>query len=327
MLRAFLEFCAVHGTRVLALGISGGLVVPPLATLMRPAIGTTVFGLMLLVMLRVDFTAVWAHLRRPVLVAALVAMVLVGCPLITHGAMLALGIGGDLGAGVVLMATGAAITSAPAFARLVGLDAHLALVGSVLSTLLVPFTAPPLALGLLGITLPLTLAALSARLAFVIGVPLLLALGIRRVMGPARLHLWGRAFDGGMVFLVAIYGIGVMDGVTATLLVRPWHVLGAALLAFAANGLLNLATSLICLPFGRVNGLTCGLVSSNRNMALYIAVLPADTAFDILMFFALSQLPVFLNPFLMRGFYRWLVPGGFQGGGQQEGAHGDKAPR
>lgn len=307
-LRALLEFCARRGSHVLASGIAVGLAVPPLASLTRPAVGAVVFGLMLLVMLRVDFAATLGLVRRPLVVVWLAAFTLFGCPLIAWGATALVGPGGDLRAGVVLMATGCAITAAPAFARLVGLDAHLALVLSVGTTLLVPLTAPPLALGLLGIELPLSLGALSARLAFVVGVPLLLALGIRRVMGPARLALWGSAFDGGMVLLVALFGVAVMEGITYTAIERPAHVLGATLLAFAANAGFNLVTSLASLPFGRRAALTGGLVSANRNMALYIAVLPPGTAFDILMFFALSQIPLFLGPFLLRGLYRLLVP-------------------
>jgi BASS family bile acid:Na+ symporter len=49
--------------------------------------------------------------------------------------------------------------------------------------------------------------------------------------------------------------------------------------------------------------LSAGLLSGNRNMSLYIAVLPATTHPDILLFFALCQFPLFLSPFLLRPVY------------------------
>ena len=41
-------------------------------------------------------------------------------------------------------------------------------------------------------------------------------------------------------------------------------------------------------------------MSGNRNMALYLAVLPAAADPRIALFFALCQFPLFLSPFLLR---------------------------
>ncbi|WP_376089535.1 hypothetical protein ACE7GA_18130 [Roseomonas sp. CCTCC AB2023176] len=194
----------------------------------------------------------------------------------------------------------------PAFARLVGLDGEVSLVVAVISTLLVPFTAPPLALGLLGVDLSISVAALSARLALVVGLPLVLSVLIRRWAGPARLAAWGPAVDGAVVLLVVLYGFGVMDGVLALLLRDPGFVLGGIALAFAGSFGLNAATAAAFLPAGRRLGLSAGLLSGNRNMALYLAVLPETTDSRVLLFFALCQFPLFLSPFLLRPVYARL---------------------
>jgi predicted Na+-dependent transporter len=309
-MRGALESCARSGAVLLAVSVFVGLFAPPLASAMRFIITPTVVGLMTLVLLRVDFAAVFAYLRRPLLVAWLLAWLMVGAPLSAFGAVwlarLA-GLDGPLGAAFVIAATGCAATSAPAFARLVGLDAQLSLVGSVLSTLLVPFTAPPLALGLIGVALPITVAGLSARLALVVGLPLLLSLAIRRIAGDDRLRPWGGAVDGAAVLLVCLYGVGVMDGILAALLDRPGFVAGATALAFLCNYGLNALTTLVFLPFGRPIAYATGLMSGNRNMALYLAVMPRDSDPALLMFFALCQFPLFLSPFLLRPVYRRLV--------------------
>jgi BASS family bile acid:Na+ symporter len=309
-MRRALEFCARRGAVLLAVSIFIGLLVPPLAKAMRFIVTPTVVGLMTLVLLRVDFAAVFAYLRRPLLVLWLLAWLMVGAPLAAFGAVWLAGqagFAGPLGAAFVIAATGCAATSAPAFARLVGLDAQLSLVGSVLSTLIVPFTAPPLALGLLGVALPITVAGLTARLALVVGLPLLLSLAIRRLAGDDRLKPWGGAVDGSAVLLVCLYGIGVMDGILAAAIARPGFVVGATLLAFLVNYGLNALTALVFLPYGRRVALATGLMSGNRNMALYLAVMPGDSDPALLMFFALCQFPLFLSPFLLRPVYGRLV--------------------
>ncbi|MFN3448648.1 MAG: hypothetical protein ACK44F_08125 [Roseococcus sp.] len=303
-LRLFLEWSARHGAALLAGGIFVGLLLPPLAALLRDVMTPTVVVLMTLVLLRVDPVQVLSYLRRPLMVLLLLLWLLLACPLLAWAAVTAAGLTGPLAAGLVIMATGCAATSSPAFARLVGLDGEIALVAAVLSTLLVPFTAPPLALGLMGIDLAISLQGLMIRLALVVGLPLLLSILLRRALGPGRLAAWGPSVDGAVVLVVVLYGFGVMDGMQAKLLAEPGFVLAGLALAFAGSFALNLATALACWPAGARVALSAGLLSGNRNMALYLAVLPAATDRDILLFFALCQFPLFLSPFLLRPVYR-----------------------
>ena len=58
---------------------------------------------------------------------------------------------------------------------------------------------------------------------------------------------------------------------------------------------------------GQRIALTTGLLSGNRNMALYLAVMPPETGFDVLIFFAFCQFPLFLSPFLLRPVYLRLI--------------------
>jgi BASS family bile acid:Na+ symporter len=312
LLSSFLEWSARRGGALLGFGVFAGVLIPPLAAATRDVVTPVVACLMTLVLLRVDFAQVLGYLRRPLLVGALLAWVMLACPLIVFAMVRLLGLDGPLGAAVVIMATGCAATSSPAFARLVGLDGEISLVVAVLSTLLVPFTAPPLALGLLGIDLAISLEGLMARLALVVGLPLLVSLVIRRLAGEARLARHGRSVDGAVVLLVVLYGFGVMDGLQAKILAEPLWVLGGVALAFAGNFGLNLLTAVAMrrLAGARV-ALAAGLLSGNRNMALYLAVLPAATDSRILLFFALCQFPLFLSPFLLRPVYDRLRAAGF----------------
>lgn len=299
---------ARRGGVLLAGCIFVGLALPPLAAMLRDTLTITVAGLMTLVLLRIDLKQVLAYLRRPLLVGALLIWLLIACPLIVYALVRAAGLDGPLGAALVIMATGCAATSSPAFARLVGLDASVSLVVAVVSTLLVPFTAPPLALGLLGIDLAISVWGLMGRLALIVGLPLLASLLIRRLVAAPTLGAWSGRIDGTVVLLLVMYGIGVMDGMQAKLLAEPAWVLGGIALAFLGNFGLNALTALAMLPAGRSVALATGLLSGNRNMALYLAVLPAATEPSILLFFALCQFPLFLSPFLLRPVYDRIRP-------------------
>ncbi|HEY8612050.1 MAG TPA: hypothetical protein VIL69_12245, partial [Roseomonas sp.] len=250
-LRLALEWSARNGGVLLALGIFAGLLTPPVAAALRDVVTPVVAGLMTLVLLRVDPAQVVSYLRRPVLVAGLLGWVLLACPLLAFAAVRLTGLDEALGAALVIMATGCAATSSPAFARLVGLDGEVSLVVAVLSTLLVPFTAPPLALGLLGIDLSISVPALMGRLVLVVGLPLLLSVLIRRLVRREVLDHWGRAVDGSVVLLVVLFGFGIMDGVLARLLAAPGFVLGGTALAFAGSFALNAATAFAFMPAGR----------------------------------------------------------------------------
>lgn len=303
-MHGFLEFCARRGAAILAASIFVGLFLPPLASLFRDVVTITVAGLMTLVLLRVDFAQVLGWLRKPFLIMALLAWLLLACPVLAFLVCFWLPLNPGFVAGLVVLATGCAATSSPAFARLVGLDGEVAFVVSLLSTFLVPFTAPPIALGLMGIDLALSLGGLMTRLALLVGLPMAISLLLRQVIPPAALARQARAIDGAVVLLVAAYGVGVMDGILAQALARPTLVLGGVAMAFAGCLALNLATALAFAPSGRRFALAAGLLSGNRNMALYLAVLPNATDPAILLFLTLCQFPLFLSPFLLGPIYR-----------------------
>ena len=308
MALGFLEWSARRGGLLLALGIFAGLFIPPLAALFRDVVTFSVATLMTIVLLRVDLAQVVAYLRRPVLVAVLVAWMMLVCPILLFLVLRGFGFDGPLVAGLVISAMGCAATSSPAFARMVGLDGEISLVVAIITTLIVPFTAPPLALGLMGIDLAISLSALMGRLMLVVGLPLLIAVVLRRLLGPVRLQRYAGALDGSVVWLVVIFGFGVMDGMLAKIISDPAWVMGGLALAFAANFGLNAATALVFAPTGKKLALTAGLLGGNRNMALFLAVLPAATDQRILLFFALGQFPLFLTPFLLRPIYNRLMP-------------------
>lgn len=280
-----------------------GVLVPPLARVFHPVIAPSIIGLMTLVLLRVDIPAAIGHLRQPVRLAVIVGFHALFCPVIAWLAVEALHLDAGIAAGVVIFATGCAATSGAAFARMVGLDPELSLIATLVTTIALPLTAPPMVYALIGVDLAISLPAFMGRLALVVGLPLVLSIGIRRVVGPERLAPFGPAVDGGVVWLVLVYGIGVMDGLAARMLADPLWVAVAFVAAVAADFGFNALTTLVLAPFGWRVAASAGMLSGNRNMALYLAVLPAAADARLALFFALCQFPLFLSPFLLRPVY------------------------
>jgi predicted Na+-dependent transporter len=303
----FFAASARHGSVLLAVGIFGGVLIPPLAHAFHGFVTPVVVSTMTLMLLRVDIPAALAHLRRPLRLAAIVGFHLLVCPILTFLAVRPLGLDPGIATAAMLAATGSSVLSAPAFARLVGLDPELALLATLVNTLLVPFTAPPMAYLLLGLDLSVSMFGFAERLGLAVGLPVLLAALIRRWAGAARLAAYGPAADGLLVWMIVLFGFGVMDGLWARIAADPVWVAEATIAAFAVNFGLNAATTAAFAWMGRRAAATAGMMSGNRNMALYLAVLPAAADARIALFFALCQFPLFLTPFLLRPLYRRML--------------------
>src|SRR3546814_15276003 len=97
-----------------------------------------------------------------------------------------------------------------------------------------------------------------------------------------------------------------MDGVTATRAERPGTGALWLLAAFIANPLLQVAGTLAFAWLGRRRALTIGLVSGNCNMGLLLAAFPPGTDTDVVLYFAVAQLPLYMLPALMLPFSRRL---------------------
>ncbi|HSK38821.1 MAG TPA: hypothetical protein VK943_03550, partial [Arenibaculum sp.] len=129
---------------VLPAGVFAGLALPGLAAVLNPMLPAAVVALLVLSMLRIDWPALSAMLRRPLVVAFAVGWLLIGSPALVWAATAPLGLPDELRGSLVLVAAMPPILAAPALSLLLGLDAATALLTVVSATLLVPFTLPPI---------------------------------------------------------------------------------------------------------------------------------------------------------------------------------------
>ena len=296
-----------HAAIVLAFGIFAGLVLPDLAALLRPLLPPSVAGLLFLALLRIDWDELARHLSRPLVAGVLCAWFLLAVPALVAVAVGIVAMDGGLATALILAAACPPIVSGPAMALLLRLDAPLMLVSVVSASLLAPFTIVAVATWLVGIELGIDPVSLCLRLALLIGGCVLGAMLARRLIGTARLARWRSPLDVASLALLLVFAIAIMAGVTDLAVRDPWHVLGFVGAAFAANVLLQVLGTVAATGLGRRPALTVGFASGNRNMGLLLAVLPAGSAPDAILFFALGQLPIYILPALLAPLYRrWL---------------------
>jgi BASS family bile acid:Na+ symporter len=299
-----------HAATVLAVGVFAGLALPDLARWMRPSLPVAVAGLLFLALLRVDWLELSRHLSRPLSAALLCVWFLIVTPLLVCLAAPLFGVDGGLATALILAAACPPIVSGPAMAQLLRLDAPLMLVSVVSASLLAPFTVVAVSTYLVGIELHLDPLALFSRLALLIGGCVLAALTVRRLLGSARLARCATPIDSVSVVLLLVFAIAIMDGVTLLVARDPWQVLAFVIAAFVANIVLQMLGTGAALAMGRRAALTVGFASGNRNMGLLLAVLPQSSAPEVLLFFAVAQLPIYMLPAALGPAYRyWLNRG------------------
>ncbi|MGH8431811.1 MAG: hypothetical protein ACREUF_15550, partial [Solimonas sp.] len=199
------------------------------------------------------------------------------------------------------------VISAATTAAFLRLDSSLAILLTLFTNFLVPFTLPPLALWLLDLDLHISAVDLSLRLALIVALASLGAFAIRRFLGDWKAE-HESTLDGLSVLVLMVFAIPLMDGVVVKALAELLKLAGFIGGAFAGMILCNLLVAAGTFPFlDRRDALTAGYCSGGRHNALLMAVLPASVDADIFLFIAAVQFPVYLIPTLLEPVYRRLL--------------------
>jgi len=187
---------------------------------------------------------------------------------------------------------------------LMGLDGAFVMVFMIGSMALVPLTLPTMALSLLGLEMAVGAGELMLRLALLIGSAMAVAAMFQRLLGAERIRASGEVLDGGAVFMLVVFAIAIMDGLSARLASEPMTVLYVIALSFAVyTGLIVitvLAFALIVPKWSRRVILSAGFAAGCRNLAIILAVLPANADPDLFLYFAAGQFPIYIMPAVLR---------------------------
>lgn len=306
LIRAF-EFVGRHATRFLGAGVLIGFLVPPLAALLAPLLIPTLAIPLALALVRLDWGAFRVYAGRPLLVLVFIVWLLGVSPVLMWGALAPMDLPPPLRQALVLAAASSPIVSCAAISLILGLDVALSVVVVLLCTALVPLTLPPVALALIGMKLEIDLWAFMLRLGLMVG-STFAAAGLIRALVPAPvLERKARLLDGIAVVNMVLFAIAIMHGVTALALDRPGYVFGVTVAAFAANLLLQALGTVVFWRLGPRAALTAGLMTGNCNMGLVMVGLGPQAHIDLVAFFAMGQLPMYMLPGLLFPVYRRLL--------------------
>ena len=304
---AALQWFAQQGRHVLmaglALGILAGLLLPDLVHMLQVIIAPVVVTLLFLAFLRLGPGGVRAGVqgwRGGVLAVLALQLAL---PLVAALGFRVLEVDSPLALGVVLVLAAAPITGSPNLAILSGVSAPTALRQLVLGTLLLPATVLPVFLLVPGLGAVREVMGIVAQLLGVIVLACALGLWLRArgivQATPGSLA----AIDASATLLLGVIVIALMGAVGPALLSggTVWAVLA---LVLALGFGLQLVT--ILLARGRLpdpQAAALGQVAGNRNIALFLGVLPPALASDLFLFIGLYQIPMYLTPLVMGRVY------------------------
>jgi len=304
-LRTLLGIIGRYARWALPAGVFVGIALPDLATLLRPLLTLAVIGSLTAALLRLDWTHLAAAARRPALPAALALWQLVVSPLLVWFATALAGLPPDLRLLLVLQAAAPPIGSAAVFAMILGLDGVFAVIGTVLTTLLLPLTLTPL-VGLLlpGTGLQVDLAAFFARVTLLVALPFAIAWLLRRSIGIERLARNDDLLGGLNVVLLLVFAIAVMNGVTARLISDPRFIGMLLLAACIATALLHAAGFALFRRAGAATAWSASLLSGNRNMGLMLVITAGTAGEAFSLYVGIAQIPMYFAPLALSPFLR-----------------------
>jgi hypothetical protein len=298
---AALVWLGRQGTRALAAFVFIGIAIPWVGALLKPFVTEAVFVLLSTAFLRMDTAAFRIHLRKPAIVLAATAWTSALIPLLFGLGSIAVGLperAPELHLALMLQAIASPMVASPALAALMGLDATLVLAGLLISTVLVPFTAPLFAKLFVGPELSLSPLMLGIKLLAILGGAALVGFVSRRIFGMAAVCRNKGAIDGVNMIAFFVFLAAIMEGVGLRFLTTPVFTTALLALAFLVFGALFLLTALLFRPADRKRALALGFMVSQRNMGLMLAAtggLLPDLAW---LYFALAQFPIYFSPYI-----------------------------
>ena len=302
---ALLALAARHARLVPILGLVIGITRPDLTAAMAPFIGEMVAALLFLAALRIgprQALGALSDVRKAILrvVVLQLAMPLAGVALLVATGTLAT----VPGLRLILVLAGAPISGSPHLVAMTGNDPAPALRQLILGTALLPLTVVPVFWLTPAFGSPLEVIKAASGLLILIACSASVAFAVRASILREPSAEAVEAIDGVSALAMAVVVVGLMSAVGPALLDKP--VRFSAMLSFAF--LINMGLQVAATMVGRSAGdgreaAAIGIAAGNRNIALFLAVIPAEVMLDLLLFIGCYQMPMYMTPVLMSRFY------------------------
>ncbi|MBM9603615.1 hypothetical protein [Desulfopila inferna] len=294
-----LGFLGRHASSVLPVGVLVGLFVPYLASSFQPLLIPALFVPLTLSLVRIETYQLRRSLLRWHWVALLSFWILILRPAAVWAILQFFILPEPIVKAVLITAAAPPVTACAAIAIFLGVDAAIVVVLTIATMLLVPLSLPPMVYYLVDLQIKTGLWQLSLHLALFIFAAFFVAALIKTCMGQSRIHQNSAILDGASVIFIGIFIIGIMHGVTDKFIQQPWYVLQILVVStLLVLGSYIFATVLFW-RLGARTSMAIGLVSGNCNMGLMYLVLVDQATLDLLIFFAIGQIPMYFLPSLL----------------------------
>lgn len=293
---------------VLLAGLVGGLMLPQAAAVLRAHLTELIAALLFFAALRIDpgrMRLTRAMLKRDLVIVLALQL---GLPLLIAALAALAGLAGPFTTMLILIAAAAPITGSPPIAQMLNLDGSTALRLLVLGTLLLPLTSVfPLNIAFRSAA-DLHLFQPAAQLAGVIFLAVGAAVLVRRTAMAGISAKADEALGGLSAILLAVFVLALMDAIQPALFSQPARLAGTLLFTCLVCFGLQVCGTLLCrrLPNRSEDAIAgaVGVVSGNRNVALFLTALPAAQIEPLMVLVGCYQIPMYLTPVLMGRFYR-----------------------
>lgn len=296
-----LSYVGKKSSIVLIIGLVLAIVLPSVSSALRPALPFLVSLVLGLAIARLDILGVlgeFASLRKTAILVSLVLslMPLTCILLVTVWRLLGLDENSELL--LVVFAAAPPLSSATSLSLLLGYNARITLQVTLLATLATPILGP-LCFAIIDVSTNIELSSMVLRIAIMIAGGFVIGFSLQAMLGKQFIDRHPHAFNGVVALAMVLFLFPLFDGVVKYVMEEPLLSAAVLLLAIVLNIGGNLAIRFITRRFTDTEkGNALGLIFGNRNISIYLALLPLNPLLSI--FIAASQIPMYATPALFR---------------------------
>jgi hypothetical protein len=303
-----LAAAARHGRWLLIAGLAAGIGLPSLAAAMRPWLPEMVAVMLFLAALRVgprQAVGAWSDLTASL---TFVVLFQVLSPVLVALVFAAIGWQGALASALIIALAASPIAGSPSLTIMLGHDPAAALRQLVVGTAFLPLTVIPVFTLVPAFGDPMAIFHAAFRLLMVIAGATALAFAIRLTVLRHPSVRAIQAVDGLLSLAMAVLVVGLMAAVAPALYSEPARLIVVLAAATALNfGLQIVAAAALARGRWRRYAVPMAVAAGNRNIALFLAALPAAVTDPMLLFIGCYQVPMYLTPILLGPVYHRLT--------------------
>jgi len=294
-----LTYIGQRSSSVMILGLFLVALLPQVSSALRPVLPLLVSLVLGLAIARLDLLSVlreFVDMRKLLLLFCLVLLFMpITCfILVSFWRMLHMDENGVLL--LIVFAATPPLSSATSLSLLLGYNARITLQVTLLATLASPILGP-LCFALAGFETDIDMISMALQITMMIAGGFGLGMLVQAVFGTSAITRNPHVFNGIVALSMVLFLFPVFDGVINYILNAPMQSFAVLLLAIILNLGGNIVTRWISKRFSSSQTAgALGLMFGNRNLSLFLAVLPINPILSI--FVAASQIPMYATPAL-----------------------------